>query len=122
MPRYAWEDPNTGDQWETDMKYEEMLEYKQQNPELTQIFEINFVSSRHTSGIKNDDGWNEMMSRIGEAHPDSEIGKQHRKKTSTEIKTREAISKNRKRLGLSDIKIDSSAGISKHGTRSPDKE
>ena len=122
MPRYAWEDPDTGEQWETDMKYDEMLEYKNANPKLNQIFEINFVSSRYTSGYKNDDGWGEMMSRIGEAHPNSQIGKDTVKKKNTQLKTEQAISKNRKRLGISDIKIDSSAGIGKHGQRSPDKE
>jgi hypothetical protein len=122
MPKYAWEDPKTGEQWETDMKYEEMLQYKEDNPHLHQIFAINFVSSQYVSsgGLKNDDGWNEMMSRIGEAHPDSDIGDKYRKKTIKEIKTKEAIDKNRKRLGLVKDTTDTSAGIAKHGVRTSD--
>lgn len=119
MPRYAWEDPKTGEQWETIMTYEEMMTYKEENPHLHQIFQMNFTSSRYTStnGLKNDDGWNEMLSRIGEAHPDSALGQTNRKKTIKEIKTKEAIEKNRKRLGIKNTKTDTSVGIAKHGTR-----
>lgn len=122
MPRYAWEDPKTGEQWETDMSYDEMMKYKEENPHLHQIFQMNFTSSRYTStgGLKNDDGWNEMLSRIGEAHPDSELGQNHRKKTNKEIKTKEAIEKNRKRLGIKNTKTDTSVGIAKHGARTQD--
>lgn len=119
MPKYGWYDPETDEEYETDSTYEEMLEYKKANPHLHQVFGINFVSSRYSStgGLKNDDGWNEMLSRIGEHHPDSHVGENHRKKTNKEIKTREAIAKNRKRLGIDKAKIDTSVGISKHGTR-----
>lgn len=122
MPKYGWYDPNTDEEYETDTTYEEMLQYKKDNPHLHQVFNLNFTSSRYTStgGLKNDDGWNEMLSRIGEAHPDSEIGDKHRKKTIKEIKTKEAIEKNRKRLGLKKNTTDTSAGISKHGTRTAD--
>jgi len=99
MPKYGWEDPKTGEQWETDMTYEEMQQYKKDNPDLYQVFNINFTSDRYQSGIKNDDGWNELMDRVAEKHPDGDLGGR-RKRTAKEIKTRAAIEKNRKRLGI----------------------
>ena len=99
MPRYAFEDPESGHQFEMDMTYDEMIKFKEEYPGLDQIFKINFTSSRYgsTEGIKNDDGWNEMLSRIGEAHPDSSLGQTHRKKTNKEIKTADVLAKHRKR-------------------------
>ena len=38
-----------------------------------------------------------MLSRIGEAHPDSSLGQTHRKKTNKEIKTADVLAKHRKR-------------------------
>lgn len=120
MPKYGWEDPETGEQWETDMKYEEMLQYKEQNPHLHQVFNINFTSSRYESGGKMDDGWKEMLGRIADQNPDSDMRDHGSRKSIKEIKTRNAIEKNRKRLGIKNTKIDTSVGIGKHGERTPD--
>jgi hypothetical protein len=97
MPRYAFEDPETGYQFEVDMKYEEMLEFVKEHPSLDPIYKINFTSSRYTDGLKNDDGWKENLARIAEAHPDGMLAQEgHRKRSNKEIKTAEVIAKHRK--------------------------
>lgn len=99
MPRYAFEDPDSGHQFEVDMTYDELQEFKLEYPGLDQIYKINFTSSRYgsTDGIKNDDGWNEMLSRIAEAHPDGMLAQEgHRKRTNKEIKTAEVLAKHRR--------------------------
>lgn len=100
MPRYAFEDPETGHQFEIDMTYDELQVFKEEYPGLDQIFKINFTSSRYGAdgGMKNDDGWNEMLSRIAEAHPDGMLAQEgYRKRTNKEIKTAEVLAKHRKR-------------------------
>lgn len=121
MPKYGWYDPETDQEFETDMTYEEMQQFKKDNPELEQRFNLNFVSSQYmTTGGKMDDGWKDMLGRIADENPESDVKDYGRRRTAKEIKTREAIDKNRKRLGIKYEKTDTSAGIGKHGERTPD--
>ena len=48
--------------------------------------------------MKTDSGFNEVFSKIGEAHPQSELAKQTNKKTIKQIKTEQALAKNKRRL------------------------
>ena len=43
MPRYAFEDPESGHQFELEMTYDELQEFKKEYPELHQVF----VSTLH---------------------------------------------------------------------------
>jgi hypothetical protein len=47
--------------------------------------------------MKKDSGWNETLSKIGEAHPQSELGNQVTKKTIKQIKTEQVVTKHQKR-------------------------
>lgn len=110
MPKYGWYDPNTDEEYETDMKYDEMIQYKKDNPHLHQVFNVNFTSSRYEKGGKMDDGWKEMLGRIADENPDSDMADYGRRRTAKQVKTAEAIQKNRKRLGIKDTKQDTSGG------------
>ena len=48
-------------------------------------------------GIKNDGGWNEVMSRIGEHHKGTEMGDRFGSKSIKEVKTRNAVEKWRRK-------------------------
>ena len=121
MPRYGWYDPSTDEEYETDMTYDEMQQFKKDNPGLEQRFNLNFTSSQYMStGGKMDDGWKEMLGRIADENPDSDLKEYGRRRTGKEVKTMDAIKKNRRRLGIKKDKIDTSAGINKHGERTPD--
>jgi len=98
MPRYAFEDPESGYQFELDMTYDQLLEFKKEYPELDQIYRINFTSSQYTDGLKNDDGWKENLARIAEAHPSGSLAAEgHRKRSAKEVKTEALIKKHRAR-------------------------
>jgi hypothetical protein len=45
MPRYAFEDTKTGEQFEMDMSYDELTPFLNHNPELQQVFKINIGDS-----------------------------------------------------------------------------
>jgi hypothetical protein len=46
---------------------------------------------------KTDGGFKEVLSKIGEAHPESELAKQTTKKTIKQIKTEQVVKKHLKR-------------------------
>ena len=48
-------------------------------------------------GMKNDGGWKDNLSRIADAHPNSPLAKQHKKRSIKEVKTQQVIEKHRKR-------------------------
>ena len=49
--------------------------------------------------MKNDGGWKETLSKIGEAHPGSPLAQQTQKKSIKQIKTEQAVAtKNKKRV------------------------
>ena len=101
MPKYGWYDPETDQEFETDMTYEDMQQFKKDNPELEQRFNLNFVSSQYTTtGGKMDDGWKEMLGRIADENPGSDMSEHGTRRTAKQVKTAEAISKNRERLGI----------------------
>ena len=47
------------------------------------------------STFKNDDGWNENLSRIAEAHPNSALANKVKGKTAKEVKTQEVLKKHK---------------------------
>jgi hypothetical protein len=48
--------------------------------------------------MKTDSGWNDTLSKIAEAHPQSALAKERTKKTVKQIKTEQALAKNKRRI------------------------
>ena len=96
MPTYTFENTKTGKVYDEYMSISDRETYLEQNPHVKQLItKINIVSG--TGGLKNDQGWKEMQSRIAEAHPASPFADKHGKKSIKEIKTKQVIEKHRKR-------------------------
>ena len=60
------------------------------NPNMELVIEsVNIVSSQGDNiDAKTDDGWKETLSKISEAHPDSELTKQYgKRKSAKDVKT-----------------------------------
>tara|TARA_Y200000002_G_scaffold30678_1_gene22729 strand:+ start:316 stop:621 length:306 start_codon:yes stop_codon:yes gene_type:complete len=96
MPTYTFENTKTGKVYDEYMSISDRETYLEQNPHVKQLItKINIVSG--TGGLKNDQGWKEMQSRIAEAHPASPFADAHGKKSIKEIKTKQVIEKHRKR-------------------------
>ena len=47
--------------------------------------------------MKNDSGWKDNLSRIAEAHPQSNLAQRYGKKSTKAIKTQQVINKHRRR-------------------------
>lgn len=98
MPLYDFQDLKTGEVFEEYMTWEDKQDFLKDNPQFIQAFtKINIVAG--VSGIthKNDDGFKELMTRISDANPDSEVAKKYGDKGVKESKTRDAINKWRKK-------------------------
>ena len=99
MPIYTFYNKKTKKEFEDMMSISEMEEYLNKNKHVTQVIKgINIVASVGNRTMKTDSGFNEVLSKIGEAHPQSALAKQTSKKSIKQIKTEQALAKNRRRL------------------------
>lgn len=100
MPVYTFLNTKTEEEHTEMMTISEMEEYLKKNKHIRQvIMPINIVSG--VSGIthKNDQGWKETLSKIAEANPHTPLGREHGKKDVKSIKTKQAVSKMKKKYG-----------------------
>jgi len=96
MPTYTLEDKETGEQHDVLMTWDDLQEYKKGNPHLKQVIVggpaiTSGVGSRTNLGGSG--GFNEMLSKVADAHPRSELGKSIRRRSAKEVKTDAIVEK-----------------------------
>ena len=96
MPTYTLEDRETGEQHDVMMTWNDLQEYKKGNPHLKQVITgtpgiVSGVGNR--SGLGNSGGFNEMLSKVADAHPRSELAKATKRRSVSEVKTDAIIDK-----------------------------
>lgn len=96
MPTYQFKDEDNGDEFEIELRISELDEFKKDNPSFKQLLTGAPGIVAGVGGMRNDDGWNEQLSRIAEAHPTSKLAERYGKKDPKTVKTREALDKWRK--------------------------
>ena len=94
MPAYDFENLETGCIEERIMSYTKLEQFKKDNPHLRQVI----LSAPTTVGgvgdrVKTDDGFKEVLSKIGDAHPGSEVHARHGSKDIKREKSVAAIKK-----------------------------
>ena len=98
MPLYTFMNNDTGEEVTEMMSMSAREEYLKNNPHMTQqIKSLNMVSM--VGGIKNDAGWNENLSRIAEAHPNSSLADQVGGRSNKTVKNVNALNKSGIRKG-----------------------
>ena len=99
MPIYTFYNKRTKKEYDDMMSISEMEVYLKKNKHITQVIKgINIVSG---TGIKQDGGWKDNLSRIAEAHPNSALADRYGKKSTKEIKTKQVLAKHsRRKRGL----------------------
>ena len=93
MPLYDFVDTNTGEHFTKTLKISEKSEYLDSNPHIESIILSAPATVSGWGGIKNDNGWKENMSRIAEAHPNSELAEKQGGRSSTKAKVAEMAKK-----------------------------
>jgi len=99
MPIYTFYNKRTKKEYDDMMSISEMEEYLKKNKHISQVIKgLNIVSG---TGIKQDGGWKDNLSRIAEAHPNSALADRYGKKSTKEIKTKQVLAKHsRRKRGL----------------------
>ena len=96
MPTYRFYNSNTKEEYTDLMSISEMEELiKKKHIKLLPPTQLNIVSSVGTIDGKTDNGWKEVMSKISEAHPKSELAKRYGKKSVKDTQIERVIKKHR---------------------------
>ena len=97
MPSYTFYNKRTKKEFDDMMSIAEMESYLKKNKHIKQVIKgINIVASVGNRTTKTDSGFKEVLSKIGEAHPQSELARQTTKKSIKQIKTEQAVAKNKR--------------------------
>ena len=93
MPNYTFFNEESGIEWDQSMSIADKEIYLNSNSRIQQVIKtMNIVGG--VGGIKNDDGWGEVMHKVATAHPTSALAASMGSKQSTkEVKTRAAVEK-----------------------------
>lgn len=98
MPTYEFYNKDTGEEFEVFMKISEREEYLKNNPHITPRVSAPAIISGSGSYQKAPSGFNEVLSKVAEAHPNSEVGRKHGKKSIKQIKTDQIVQKHVKKI------------------------
>ena len=99
MPTYTFFNKRTRKEFTDFMSISEKEEYLEKNHHISQVIvPINIVAGVSGLTHKNDQGWKENMSRIAEAHPTSPLADRYGKKSIKQIRTQQALKKNKQRI------------------------
>ena len=97
MPTYRFRRKN-GKEFEIVMMIAELDEYREKHPnlELCLPSTLNIVSGVGSVDGKTSGGWKDVLGKISEAHPRSELAKQYGRKSNKEVKIQSTIYKHKK--------------------------
>lgn len=103
MPIYSFKDKESGDVFDLLLKISEKEEFLKANPQLESIITgaPKIISGRE-GGHKPDEGFNELLSRIGEANPHTNLGRAVNKADSKQQRINKAVDNYKKRIGAHD--------------------
>ncbi len=98
MPTYDFLNTETDEVEEHFMTISAKEKFLEDNPHMKQHYTkvAGIVSGTISAGNVDNHGFKEVLQKVGEAHPGSEVSKEHTRRTGKEIKTREIIKKHAK--------------------------
>ncbi len=89
MPLYEFYNEEIDEQYELMMTYDNKVKYLKKNPHIKEIIGAPKIVGGVGDRVKTDDGFKEVLSKIGENHKGSHL----HKKSVKEIKTKEIVKK-----------------------------
>ena len=96
MPTFTFKNHDTGEEFdEFFTSNNQKMEWLQDNPSITQLPSTFAISGGTGDRIKNDAGWNEVLSKAAEGNPGSPLADRYGKPSTKEIKTREVLKKHK---------------------------
>ena len=98
MPTYRFYNKRTKEEYTDLMSISEMEEFIQKKHiKLLPPTQINIVSSVGNIDSKTDNGWKEVLSKVSEAHPASNLASQYGKKSVKDTQVDRIIHKHRRK-------------------------
>lgn len=95
MPTYTFYDSKNDEYFDRLISIAAKEQYLADNPHVSQVITgVNIVAG--VGGVRNDSGWNETLSKIAEAHPNSALAERHLSKGVKEAKKAQAVDRWRK--------------------------
>ena len=99
MPTYRFLNTKTKEEYEELMSISDMEKFiKKKHIELLPPTQMNIVSSVGTLDGKTDNGWKETLSKISEAHPNSNLANQYGKKSIKDVQVANMRKKHKNRI------------------------
>ena len=96
MPTYRFYNSKTKEEYTDLMSISEMEEFiKKKHIKLLMPTQLNIVSSVGNIDSKTDSGWKEVLSKVSEAHPASNLASQYGKKSVKDTQVDRVIQKHR---------------------------
>ena len=98
MPTYEFYNTKTDEMEEHRMSYKDLDKFAEDNPHLEKrISSPNIVSKVGSrNGLGGTGGFNEVLSKVADAHPRSDLAKAVKRRTTKEVKTDEVLKKHAK--------------------------
>ena len=94
MPLYTFYNKRSKKEFTEMMTISEMESYLKKTKHITQrISGVNIVAGVSGMSYRSDGGWQEVKSKIAEAHPTSPFGRANRKRGIKEVKTEQVVKK-----------------------------
>ena len=98
MPTYRFLNKRTKKEYTDLMSISDMEEFiKKKHIKLLPPTQINIVSSVGNIDSKTDNGWKEVLSKVSEAHPASNLANQYGKKSVKDTQVDRIIHKHRRK-------------------------
>ncbi len=97
MPTYQFRNTQTDEEFEVLMKISEREEYLKNNPHIQSIITapalVSGVSTSNSRSGRVPSGFNEVLSKVAEAHPTSKVAQRFGKKSIKQVKTEQIVKK-----------------------------
>lgn len=103
MPTYNFRNKKTGEIIEVVLSISELDNYKKQNPLLETYIAVAPAVTFGGRTFLPPAGFREVLAKIGEQNPNSNVSDEHRKRSIKEIKTKEIIMKHAKKAAAAKL-------------------
>lgn len=98
MPTYLFRNKDTNEEFEEFMSISARETFLLENPNVEQIHTPNrVISGRNDVVSGTDSSWKEVLSKIAEKHPNSNLADRYGRRTSKQIKTQQILDKHIKK-------------------------
>lgn len=98
MPTYSFLNTETGEEFDMLMGISAREEFLKQNPHIQSVVTAAAIVSGTSSNKKVPDGFKEVLSKVAEAHPGSQLAKKHTRKSIKQVKTEQVVQKHVKKF------------------------